>query len=461
MSPGRLPKPRRTQGVLSTHAKCMMCTFTKPRQARDWARCRSAAAPPPAGMERALAAGYCVLRHTPAHSRQRRSPMNPLPDPTAGQARIDLAGRRILVVEDDRMNARIISSILRPEGYVISEVDSGEAALAAYPDFQPDIVLLDVVMAGISGFETCRRLKANPATASAPVIFITAKNQSADIVTGLEAGGVDYVVKPFQPREMVARIRTHLQVRALLEHQERLIEDLSKANAAKNHFLGIAAHDLRNPLTSIRGLSEFMLDGASGELSEDQRAMIRSVHSATHVMLDLLNELLDISIIESGEMRLDLAPTNFADIVHDSVFLNGLTAARKQMKIACRPFKPIRPLLIDARKIRQVVDNLLSNAIKFSPPGTTITVELSEDATQQTVSVQDQGPGIPPDEMNMLFTSFGKTSVKPTGGEKSTGLGLAICRKIVEAHHGTIAATNRESGGADFSVTLPASDHGV
>lgn len=382
---------------------------------------------------------------------------------TNGQPRIDLAGRRILVVEDDRMNARIISSILRPEGYVISEADSGEAALLAYPEFRPDLILLDVVMGGINGFETCRQLKTDPSTANLPVIFITAKNQPDDIVAGLEAGGIDYVVKPFQPREMIARIRTHLHLRALLESQKKLIDDLSKANAAKNHFLGIAAHDLRNPLTSIRGLSEFMLDGASGELSEDQRAMIRSVHSATHVMLDLLNELLDISIIESGEMHLDLAPTNFADIVHDSVFLNGITAARKQMKIACRPFKPSRALLIDSRKIRQVVDNLLSNAIKFSPPGTTITVELSEDATHQTVSVQDQGPGIPPDEMNMLFTSFGKTSVKPTGGEKSTGLGLAICRKIVEAHHGTIAATNREGGGADFSVTLPAPepDHGV
>lgn len=394
---------------------------------------------------------------------QRVTPMtSPADTPTSAPARIDLTGRRILVVEDDRLNARIIASILRPEGYVTQEVDSGEAALAAYPEFKPDLVLLDVVMDGINGFETCRRLKADPAAASIPVIFITAKNEPDDIVAGLEAGGIDYVVKPFQPKEMIARIRTHLHLRALLEHQQRLIDDLSKANAAKNHFLGIAAHDLRNPLTSIRGLSEFMLDGSSGELSEDQRAMVRSVHNATQVMLDLLNELLDISIIESGEMRLDLTPTNLADIVHDAVFLNGLTAARKQMKISCRPIKPSHALCIDARKIRQVIDNLLSNAIKFSPPGTTITVEFTEDGTHQTLSVQDQGPGIPPDEMNMLFTSFGRTSVKPTGGEKSTGLGLAICRKIVEAHHGTISAINREAGGADFRIALPSpADHGV
>ena len=157
---------------------------------------------------------------------------------------------------------------------------------------------------------------------------------------------------------MLARIRTHLQLRILLKHQAGLIDDLSKANAAKNHFLGIAAHDLRNPLTSINGLSEFMLEGSSGELSEDQRAMLRSMHSATQSMLELLGELLDISIIESGELRLNLTPANFADIVHDAVFLNGIAAARKQMKIACRPFKPSRPLVIDARKIREVVDRL-------------------------------------------------------------------------------------------------------
>ncbi len=376
-------------------------------------------------------------------------------------ARLDLSGRRILVVEDDRMNARILNSILQPEGLVLAEADSGEAALSLFPEFKPDLVLLDVVMGGISGFETCRRLKQNPAGASVPIVFITAKNQPDDVLAGFEAGGVDYVLKPFQPKEIIARIRTHLQIRALLEHQNLLIDDLKKANAAKNHFLGIAAHDLRNPLTSVRGLSEFMLEGSSGELSEDQRAMVRSVHNATLAMLDLLNELLDISIIESGEMRLELTPTNFADIVHDAVFLNGLTAARKQMKITCRPFKPARALLIDARKIRQVVDNLLSNAIKFSPPGTTITVEITEDADHQTVSIQDQGPGIPPDEMNMLFTSFGRTSVRPTAGEKSTGLGLAICRKIVEAHRGTITAGNRDTGGADFRFTIPVPDHGV
>ena len=387
--------------------------------------------------------------------------MTPPADPQNSPAKIDLSGRRVLIVEDDRMNARILSSILRPEGFTVAEASSGEAALAACPAFQPDVILLDVIMAGIDGFETCRTLKATPATATVPGIFITAKNQPADIVKGLEAGGVDYVLKPFQPREVIARIRTHLHLRALLEHQAHLIADLSRANAAKNHFLNIAAHDLRNPLTSIRGLAEFMLEGASGELSEDQRAMLRSVHGTTHNMLDLLNELLDISIIESGEMRLDLTPTNIADIVHDAVFLNGLTAARKQMKIACRPFKPSRPLQIDARKIRQVIDNLLSNAIKFSPPGTTITVLFSEDGPNQTISVRDQGPGIPDGEMNMLFTSFGKTSVKPTAGEKSTGLGLAICRKIVEAHRGTVTASNLAEGGAAFQITLPAPEHGV
>jgi signal transduction histidine kinase len=379
--------------------------------------------------------------------------------PATENPRIDISGRRILVVEDDRINAKVITSTLAPEGFVIAEANSGEAALACCAEFKPDLILLDVVMGGISGMETCRLLKQDPSTVGIPVIFLTAKNASEDVVAGLEAGGADYVVKPCQPRELLARVRNQLQIRALLESQRRLIADLSKANASKNHFLGIAAHDLRNPLTSIRGLAEFMIEGSTGELNEDQQAVLRSIYSASMIMLDLLNELLDISIIESGEMRLELAPTNLADIVAEAVSLSSIPATRKHIRISCTQFKPSFPLKLDASKIRQVIDNLLSNAIKFSPPGTMITVELAEDTRSQRVSVLDQGPGIPPHEMNMLFTNFGRTSVRPTGGEKSTGLGLAICRKIIEAHRGTITAANRQECGSAFTVSLPIPDH--
>ena len=164
-------------------------------------------------------------------------------EPLTKNHRTDLAGRKILVVDDDRINIRIISGILKQEGYTLADANSGEQALQIYASFQPDLVLLDVVMPGINGFETCRRLKELYGSACAPIIFITAKNESDDVVEGFSAGGVDYLLKPFQAKEVVVRIRTHLQNQLLAEQQMALVEQLSQANEAKNKFLGMAAHD--------------------------------------------------------------------------------------------------------------------------------------------------------------------------------------------------------------------------
>jgi two-component system, sensor histidine kinase and response regulator len=366
-----------------------------------------------------------------------------------------LRGRTILVVDDDRLNRRLLTGILRPDGFVIVEADSGEKALAVYAEAPPDLVLMDVVLPGINGFETCRQLHARHGADTAPVIFITAKAESEDIVSGLSAGGVDYLPKPIRAKEALARIRTHLQIRLLLREQRRLVEQLSQANAAKNRFLGMAAHDLRNPLASIRGFAEFLRDGVVGKLTADQLDLVSTIHSASQEMLQMVNELLDVATIEAGELKLTLEQAALVDIVEKSIYLTNIEAAKKGTKIVLAT--GIRPAaaLVDPHKMRQVVDNLLSNAVKYSPPGSTVTVDLAATEGGHSISVSDQGPGIPETEHSRLFKDFGRTSVKPTGGEKSTGLGLAICRKIVEAHRGTITATNLPERGCVFRVFLP------
>ncbi|HVS50934.1 MAG TPA: hybrid sensor histidine kinase/response regulator [Opitutaceae bacterium] len=374
-------------------------------------------------------------------------------------APFSLQGRKVLVVDDDRVNIRILGGILRAEGYALAEAGSGEKALEVYAQFEPDLVLLDVMMPGIDGFETCRRLKKNYGDQTAPVIFITAKNESDDVVEGLEAGGVDYLPKPFKPKEVLARIRSHLQNQLLSEQKQALVEQLSKANAAKNRFLGMAAHDLRNPLASIRGLAEFLRDGTVGALTPDQLDLVNTIRDASHSMLDLVNELLDVATIEAGELKMHLERHNLAELAAKCVALTNIEAAKKKTHVTFVP--PREPVLldIDPAKIRQVIENLLSNAVKYSPPGSTVTAVIAADGTRNVVnlSVRDQGPGIPEDERDKLFKDFGRLSSKPTGGEKSTGLGLAICRKIVEAHRGTIVAENLPTRGCEFRVTLPSS----
>jgi signal transduction histidine kinase len=364
-------------------------------------------------------------------------------------------GRKILVVDDDRLNRRILSAILQPEGFEIIEAESGEQALGLYALSPPDLVLLDVVLPGINGFETCRRLHTCYGDSTAPVIFITARSESDDVVEGLTAGGIDYLPKPIRAKEALARIRTHLQIRGLLAQQRLLVEQLSKANSAKNRFLGMAAHDLRNPLASIRGLAEFMRDGVVGPLTPEQLDLVNTIHSASQDMLLLVNELLDVSVIEAGELKIAPEASDLGEIVVKAVYLANIEAAKKQTKIVMSPGERPPPCRLDPNKIRQVVGNLLTNAIKFSPPGSTINVEVAAQPGSVTIAVHDQGPGIPESEHDKLFKDFGRTSVRPTGGEKSTGLGLAICRKIVEAHRGTITAKNLPDRGCVFRVTLP------
>jgi signal transduction histidine kinase len=367
-----------------------------------------------------------------------------------------LKGRKILIVDDDRINIRILSSILQNEGFVITESDSGESALSLYEEIKPDLVLMDVVLPGIDGFATCRTLKERYGDNAAPVIFITAKTESDDIVEGLAAGGVDYLPKPFRRKESLARIRTHLQNRILSEQQKALVEQLKAANQAKNKLLGMAAHDLRNPLASIRGLAEFLCDGTVGQLTPDQLDLANTIFETSQSMLTLLNELLDVATIEAGELKLHKEPQNLSELLEKAVYLNNINAARKNTKIHYSPPEEAPIVRIDSAKIKQVIDNLLSNAVKYSPPGSTVNVRISGYHPAFTVAVQDQGPGIPENERHQLFKDFMTLSSKPTGGEKATGLGLAICRKIVEAHRGAITATNLPQGGCEFSVMLPA-----
>ncbi len=231
--------------------------------------------------------------------------------------------------------------------------------------------------------------------------------------------------------------------------------ELSRLNDEKNRFLGMAAHDLRNPLDVILTYSEILLEEAAPRLDGDQVAFIETIRSSSELMLHIIEDLLDLAKIESGRLELDLARVDLVGLAERNVALNRALAAKKGTAIELRCEEGPFPMLVDPPKIEQVLNNLIGNAVKFSPPGSTVEVRLSRRDGRAAVAVADQGPGVPPEELDRLFRPFERTRVRSTAGEKSTGLGLAIVKRIVEGHQGEIRVESGPEGGSVFVVTLP------
>ncbi len=231
--------------------------------------------------------------------------------------------------------------------------------------------------------------------------------------------------------------------------------ELKRLNELKNHFLGMAAHDIRNPLGVIMAYSEFLLDETQDKLSKEHIEFINTINASAHTLLALIEDLLDISHIESGKLNLDLQNTDIVRVAEENISLNRILAAKKDIsiKFSCNH----RPIIIsiDSRKIDQVFNNLISNALKFSNPGSDVNVYIRMEGNRVLTEIIDQGTGITPDFMDKLFQPFAKASSEGTAGEKCTGLGLSIVKRIVEGHGGKISAESQPGKGSRFYFWLP------
>jgi signal transduction histidine kinase len=231
--------------------------------------------------------------------------------------------------------------------------------------------------------------------------------------------------------------------------------ELEKLNELKNQFLGIAAHDLRSPLSVILSYSGFMLDEAQDVLDQEQIEFLHIMQTSSNFMLQLVNDLLDVSTIESGQLTLNSEIADLNAVIRRNTTLNRVLAQKKKIQLLCELPEQIPPVIIDVAKIEQVLNNLIGNAIKYSPPDTKITVRAVQESKKVTISVCDEGPGVPENELDKLFRFFGTTSVRAPDGEKSTGLGLAIAHKIVTGHNGEIWVESQVGQGTTFYVSLP------
>ena len=240
----------------------------------------------------------------------------------------------------------------------------------------------------------------------------------------------------------------------LVDQYTSALNKLVELNQEKNRFLGIAAHDLRNPLATVRGLSEILLTEATGPLTEEQQQYLTVIHTASNGMLALVNDLLDVSIIESGRLELQVQKESITQLIEERLQIHRVLAEKKDVSFQYQ-FAEVPDLFFDRDRIAQVFDNLLSNAIKFSPAGQLIQIAVAQDKRAVRVSVRDEGAGISLQDQHKIFREFEKSDAKPTAGEPSTGLGLAIAKKILDAHHGTMEVESQTGAGSTFSFTLP------
>ena len=351
----------------------------------------------------------------------------------------------ILIVDDTPANLGVLVETLGAAGYQLMVAEDGEEALAQTAQTQPDLILLDVMMPGIDGFETCRRLKARAETRDVPVLFMTALSETADKVKAFAAGGVDYITKPLEHEEALARVRTHLALR-------RLQRELQDQVALKERFMRIAGHDLRNPLCLIL---------MAGELARRQPGTpaatlkyLENIGEGAAQMRRIIDTFLDLRSPQPGATgagRIDLGLLACAVVrQHEHA------AERKNITVVTEVPETMPLARCDAAHAYQMFTNLVSNALKFTPLGGRVTVRVSQADRRLRVEVADSGPGVPANERGHLFREHARLSPRPTAGEESNGLGLAIVKHLVESQGGTVGAEFPESGGSVFWCELVA-----
>lgn len=362
---------------------------------------------------------------------------------------------RILIVDDAPANLVAIGAALKDYQRLIAT--SGEAALQLVEnDPLPDLILLDVIMPGMDGYETCKRLKADPRTADIPVIFLTAENDRDHIRHGFDSGGCDYVTKPFDDRELVLRVKNHLdlhiQKQELLSANKRLLS-LEQQRDALVHMI---AHDMRSPLQVISGNLELLLldaDTLPTQTVED----LHDCADAAKSIEDMINSMLTISRMEAGNFPLNKKDTDVSALVNQS--LRRYSAVTEGRVVTNdMPPEPVMAFCDDS-VVGRVITNFLDNALKYTPANAPVHITLTTDGENVRFAVKDNGPGIAPEYHAFVFEKFARLNIPSMKGRKSFGIGLAFCRMAIESHGGIIGVESDGVNGSTFWFSIPVHDN--
>lgn len=358
----------------------------------------------------------------------------------------------ILLVDDTPANLKVLTELLKEQGYKVRVAIHAQLALQAIERKPPDLILLDINMPDMDGYSMAKALKAQPAHADIPIIFISALNEVEDKIKAFEAGGVDYITKPFHFAEVKARVETHLNIDALkksLQAQNTALEQSlrreKELESLRDNLVNMMVHDLRSPLTGILGYLS-LLEMKSTQWDESSQKFLQNAQSSTDTMVNMITQLLDAHRLEAGQMP----------ISRETHCLKAVTQkALEQLGAHALTFKWIKEWpegavenVFDAVLIQRVIGNFLGNAVKFSPPGSEICVRV---IAPGRVEVHDQGPGIPEQDRKRIFEKFAQLTIEnPQVRKYSSGLGLSFCQLAIASHNGKIGVDSEPGGGSTF-----------
>lgn len=360
----------------------------------------------------------------------------------------------VLVVDDDITNLNVLIDALSQENLNVSIAKNGEESLEQAKLVNPDIILLDVVMPGIDGFETCRKLKEQSETKDIPIIFITALSETINKVTGFNAGGVDYITKPFQYEEVIARVNSHLTIRNQQKYIEKQNKKLTELNRSKDKFFSIIAHDLRNTLTSFLSFSKILKDFELMD-KETRQSITKSVYEASENLFNLFENLLNWAKMQQGLLKLESEYFSLNSLVIHNFNLFSQMAEQKKIELI-NEITTDYTIYGDKNMIDTVLRNLISNALKFTKKKGQVKISANVRDKNIHISVKDSGVGISDEMKASIFKISNMEYRDGTEGEIGTGLGLILCKEFSEKNGGDLYFESETEKGSCFTLCLPA-----
>ena len=360
----------------------------------------------------------------------------------------------IMIVDDTPINLQVLGGILSASNYAIISATSWLEAKIYLQTSQPDLILMDIMMPEINGFDACKLLKSDPATKEIPVIFISALTETSHKVEAFHCGGVDYITKPFQKDEILERVKTHVKLSNVIEQLKFHREELSQMLSTRDKFIEIISHDLKNPITALLGITQLLtMKAEKYEIPEIVTAS-NHIHSTSKILNNLLTNLLEWALIQKDNLKFEPTRFKIGEVIQECLDIYKENIHKKQ--IACiNNISTEQSVYADINMIKTIVRNILSNAIKFTHPEGSISLNLVQiDTTTLCIEISDTGLGMDMEKTKNLFNIKQNYSSIGTDNERGTGLGLVLCKDLVKKNGGKIWVESTLGLGSSFKFTL-------